>query len=285
MEAISSQTLTWEPYPGQRASTTSYKALFKGTPKSRDNFELSIIRIGEGGSFSPRHRHNFEQVRLPLNGAFNQSPKQDIPKDHIGYIAEGTPYGPQDLAAGIEFLLLQCGGPSGSGYMSHDELMQGTSVLKVQGEFSEGVFRKSEKASQVDRVNQDAYEAVWEHVNGKRIEYVEPRYREPITIDPQAFPWQDSEGMPGVQQRHFGTFNELGTAASQVRVEANASYVCKADAGRKLVVVMEGLVSQSGQEFSAWSGFNLSPGESANIGGAGDMPAVLLVLQLPHFRN
>ena len=285
METISSNHLTWVPYPGQRASTTRYKALFKGTPKSRDNFELAMIRIGEGGSFSPRHRHNFEQVRLPLNGAFNQSPKQDIPKDFIGYIAEGTPYGPQALEAGIEFLLLQCGGPSGFGYMSHDELMQGTGELKEQGEFSGGVFRRTEKGGQAERVNQDAYEAVWEHVNGKRIEYAKPRYREPITIDPQAFSWQEVDNAPGIQQRHFGTFNELGTAASQVRLEAHSPYVCKADAGRKLVVVMEGDVSLSGQQFSAWSGFNLSPGESGTLCGASDQPAVLLVLQLPHFQN
>jgi hypothetical protein len=280
MEKISSAQLQWAQYPGQRDSTIRYKSLFKGTPQTPDNFELSIVAIGEGGNYSPRHRHNFEQFRYPLNGPFNQSPGQDIPKGNLGYLAEGTYYGPFELPAGLEFLILQCGGPNGCGYMSHDELMAGTQALKATGEFTKGVYRRFEKGGIGDRLNQDAYEAVWEHVNGKRISYARARYREAITIDPEAFPWVPVAAEPGVQCREFGPFNECGTAACFVRIERGATYVLRADRGRRLAVVLHGEVNHGGQGWDVHSGFHLQPGESALLAGASTQHATLLVLQL-----
>lgn len=282
MEVSSASRQSWVPYPGQRAATTKYRSIFKGRQRALDNFELSLIRIGEEGSYSPRHRHNFEQFRLPLTMEFNQSPNRDIPKGHLGYIPEGVAYGPQDLKPGLEFLILQCGGPSRSGYMSHEELMEGTAALKQVGEFSDGVFRRVKKGGQSVRLNQDAYEAVWEYVNGKRIEYPEPRFLEPVTIDPAAFTPRPVPQMPGVQQRHLGTFNEYGTAAWYVHVGVSCKYSCTADHGRKLIAVLEGAVDHEGTRYDTWSGFNLGADESVALTSA-DGPAVLLVLQLPHF--
>jgi len=285
MQTVSAEQLNWAAYPGQRSTTLQYKSLFVGTSQTPDNFELYIVRIGETGSFSPRHRHNFEQFRLPFNGPLNQSPKQDIPKDHLGYIAEGTAYGPQDLPPGLEFLILQAGGPSGAGYLSQDELMKGATELKAVGEFSGGVYRRNEKGGIGDRINQDGYEAVWEHVRGRRIEYVRARYQEPITIDPEAFAWDAVPGASGVEQKQFGLFNERGTAAFQTRLAKNARHVCTADRGRKLLVVLKGAVTQEGTSYGPFSGFNLSPGESVALAGASEDPTVILTLQLAQFTQ
>jgi hypothetical protein len=284
MQTIAAEELDWQAYPGQRASTTQYAAMFRGTPKSPENFELSIIRMGEGGVWSPRHRHTFDQFRLPYNGAYNQSPDQDIPQGQVGFIAEGAWYGPQELPAGLEFLLLQFGGASGTGYMSHHELMEGTNELKQVGEFVRGVFRRHVVDGKPrERLNQDAYEAVWEHVNGKPIEYAVPRYREPITINPEAFSWMPVAGAPGGSTRTLGVFNERGTGASQVRLAQKATFTFKGDRSRRLIVVLSGSVDHMGKHYSPRSAFNLAPDETVGIRGCDGEDATLFVMQLPRF--
>jgi hypothetical protein len=284
MKAIAAEDLRFQPYPGQRANTTQYAPMFQGKEGTPDNFELSTVRIGEGGSWSPRHRHQFDQFRLPYTGDYNQSPDQIIPQGKIGFIYEGAWYGPQPLPEGLEFLILQFGAASGTGYMSHNQLMAGTNELKQFGVFDRGVFRRHAVDGKAPaRLNQDSYEAVWEHVNGKPIQYATARYREPITIDPDAFPWQPVAGSPGVSTRLFGVFNERGTSGSQVRVAPDAVCTFKPERNRRLLVVVSGVVVHEGKRYAPRSAFDLAPDESAQVRGTEGGDAVLFVMQLPRF--
>ena len=43
--------------------------ILEGEP-GPDNFALKLVNI-QGDFFSPRHRHNFDQVRLQLEGSFD----------------------------------------------------------------------------------------------------------------------------------------------------------------------------------------------------------------------
>jgi hypothetical protein len=284
MQAIAAEDLKFQPYPGQRANTSQYMAMFQGKERTPENFELSIVRMGEGGTWSPRHRHTFDQFRLPFNGPYNQSPGADIPQGRISFVPEGAWYGPQDLPAGLEFLILQFGGASGTGYMSHNELMAGTNELKKTGEFVRGVYKRHAMNGQPpERLNQDAYEAVWEHVNGKRIAYAEPRYRDAIVIDQEAFAWAPVAGSPGVSTRLLGVFNERGTSGSQLRLAPKATYTFAPERHRRLMVVLGGTVEHAGKRYAPRSAFNLAPDESAEMRGTQGGDAVLFVMQLPCF--
>jgi len=44
----------------------------------------------------PRHRHSFEQIRLPLIGDMNLGEQGILTEGEIGYFPEGGTYGPQD---------------------------------------------------------------------------------------------------------------------------------------------------------------------------------------------
>ncbi len=97
-----------------------------GDPDSRDNFMLVLGRQ-DGDFFMPRHRHNFEQIRLPLRGDMNIGEDLVLKEGQVGYFPEGLPYGPQDDALGKTppgeriALVLQFGGTSGYGFMSMDQ--------------------------------------------------------------------------------------------------------------------------------------------------------------------
>ena len=75
----------------------------------------------------PRHRHNFEQIRLPLCGSMNLGGGLVLEEGQIGYFPEGLPYGPQQDPLGHAKpgerlqLVLQFGGASGYGFMSMDQ--------------------------------------------------------------------------------------------------------------------------------------------------------------------
>src|SRR5439155_12021804 len=66
-----------------------------GQPTSPDNFMLVLGR--QDSDFSmPRHRHNFDQIRLPLKGDMNIGDGITLKEGQVGYFTEGMPYGPQD---------------------------------------------------------------------------------------------------------------------------------------------------------------------------------------------
>src|SRR5690606_32240408 len=115
----------------------------------------------------------------------------------IAYFPEGTSCGPQENDEPRFGLTIQFGGASGSGYRSERQAKAGTEELKQVGTFEKGVFRRSDPASG-ERRNQDGFEAVWEHVNRRKLDYPKPRYGSPVLMQAEGFAWQASAGQPGV---------------------------------------------------------------------------------------
>src|SRR5260221_6909349 len=96
------------------------KDLGKGTPGRPENFYLRMVWT-EGDFFSPRHMHNFDQVRVQIKGKFSFDKDGTMQPGCIGYFPEGTPYGPQTSAEDTVQLAMQIGGPSPSGDLSAEE--------------------------------------------------------------------------------------------------------------------------------------------------------------------
>src|SRR5580658_4745720 len=75
--------------------TVLFKHLLSGEPESPDNFMYIVGR--QDGDFSmPIHRHNFDQIRLPLRGDMNLGRAGILRENEIGYFPEGLAYGPQE---------------------------------------------------------------------------------------------------------------------------------------------------------------------------------------------
>ena len=73
------------------------KKLLTGRPGTPENYLCNIAK-NEGDYGSPRHRHNFDQIRVALDGDMRISPRQSVKEGQIGYFPEGTYYGPYDDA-------------------------------------------------------------------------------------------------------------------------------------------------------------------------------------------
>lgn len=281
MRIVNAAEHAWEPYAKQRKGTITFRQVLRGQTGRPDNYEWAINDFGTDGNYSPRHHHNFEQFRLARVDAQNYAPGKDILPGQLAYFPEGAYYGPQNIVPQSEMLILQFGGPSGSGYMDFDQTRRGSEELMERGTFENGIY-KGTKADG-NAYNQDGYEAVWEHVNGKKIQYIKPRYKEPILIDPDAFEWVPIQGADGAAQRVLGVFNERGTAARQYQVARDGQLSLTADNRLRLFIVLSGAVVIDGAEGGPETAFELGYGESTTVLGAGDEPAILLNLDLPSF--
>jgi len=244
--------------PNPRGGVFRYKSLFEYEAGSADSFYFSISQTFSD-FFSPRHRHNFDQIRFQLEGTSPFAHDGDMRPGMVGYFPEGTHYGPQTATGEAIVLVLQFGGASGYGYMGESQLQRSIADLKQVGEFKEGVFFRR---SGDGRPQQDAYEAAWEHWSGRKLEYPGARYSKPVLMAPDAFAWVADEARPGVEHKHIGSFNELGTAMAFHRLAADAS--CDLQ-GPMLAYVTSGNGSADGHELLTGSALHVDKGEKATL--------------------
>jgi len=162
-----------------------FKTLLTGEDGALDNFRLYFVRQ-QGEVDVPRHRHNFDQIRMCLEGPGKQNYGKDkwIAPGEICYFPEGTPYGPEQSNSERLSVTLQFGGASRSGFLSSKRLHQGMEEMKELGTFEKGIFTRTGQLAPGEKRNQDSYEAIWEHVNKRKLVYPKPRYGEPILMKP-----------------------------------------------------------------------------------------------------
>ena len=86
-------------------------------------------------------------------------------------------------------------------------------------------------------INQDAYEAVWEHLNGREMKYPENRYEKPVFMRPSASQWRPDAVAPGASRKNLGIFSECETAISVRKIPAGSQVDVPANT---ILFVMEG---------------------------------------------
>ena len=132
MQAVQSEEVEAYQFATHRQGDIKFQRLLQGDPDAPNNFEWSIVRVGED-YMTPRHHHNFSQIHLVLEGTHEWAPDETIPTGAVGYFGEGTFYGPQQGHGGL-LLGLQYGEASGSGFMSYDRLAEGNKRLAREPE-------------------------------------------------------------------------------------------------------------------------------------------------------
>ena len=276
----------WRFFANPRQGRIEFKQMLCGTEGDPNNYCL-VVSKAELDFVSPRHRHNFDQVRMSLENATNIGPRLNIPPGDVTYFPEGCYYGPQNQAEAGEpslAMVVQFGGASGSGYMSMEQMERGALELAEQGSFDGGVYRAGAAQPGKPR-NRDGYEAVWSHVNGRPLEYPKPRYGSPIFMHPQAYEWVPVPGQDGVWRKALGRFTERDVQLEMLRIEAgHALRVAERDA-ITLLFALDGagsLGADEGQPWERWSALELAPRESVSL--QARQTAEWLALTLPALR-
>lgn len=239
------------------------------------NYSLKLVNI-EGEFFSPRHRHNFDQIRLQLEGTFDYDKDGCFTPGAIGYFPEGTRYGPQTSNGVTWNLLLQFGGASGSGYTAESEEDRAAGELKKKGSFEKGVFTWFRDDG--TKVNQDAYEAIWEHIHGRQLVYPKERYERPVFMNSNHFDWVPIEDQPGIHTKLMGVFTERETKLAFFKIGAGAQLKLE---GNSFYFILSGDGSAGEVSVAKHTTVHLAPGESGLMSAQTEIQCVQLRLPRP----
>lgn len=258
-----------------RTDRMDYRRLLAGTAGAQDNFKLILATIDSTYS-GPRHHHNFEQIKLQFEGAFDYHGIGKQGRGMIGYFPEGTYYGPFTSSDENYSLLLQFGGASHAGYMSDEEYIRSMDEMHRVGDFKDGIFTGVGFDGQ--KIRKDAYEATWEHTYKRKIEYPKPRYNFPVIMQPENFSWVPTTD--GCAYKHLGDFGECYTRVGFVRLDGGATMRLSQGS---IYFVMSGSGRSEGGDWTPQSAIHVSPGEEIEI--TAHLTAELLHVGLPRLSE
>ncbi|MDX2141834.1 MAG: hypothetical protein SFV19_00640 [Rhodospirillaceae bacterium] len=261
-----------------RPGGISFISLLKGEEGSPDNFELALLDIGPE-YHAPRHRHNFDQIRVMLGGDFEWAPDRPQRQGTIGYFCEGTYYTQRGINQNLT-LLLQCGGASGEGYMSARQLADGIAALTARGgSFTDGVYTWIDADGK--KHNRDAYQAVWEFNFKRTLVYPRPRFELPVIFDPAGMAGLTAG--PGVTEKDMGRLNERGLAVKTLFCAQGAGVALGNERHKTLLYVDSGNGSVASHAYKSGSAIQLAAGEKIRL--SVEENTQLYVFELPEFSR
>lgn len=241
------------------------------------SFEFNVVRFQGEDFWSPRHRHNFDQIRIGLEGQTEYGPSHKLPARTIGYYPEGTYYGPLSVADPPSLqAILQFDGASRLGYVNYVHLDKATDELRGEGEFRKGFFHPKTGAKAID-----GYQASWERATGRAMVYPEPRYAEAVYLHIDAFPWQPVDGSPA-RAKHLATFSEHNLSISVVEIPEGVDYTAGRPEATTIGFVLSGTLASSGAECQEYSGLLAEENEQLQVTGRAER-SELIVIDLPVF--
>lgn len=224
-------------------------------PDSADNFRCTLGRQDVERFQMPRHRHTFDQIRMPLVGDMNVGEQGILRAGEIGYFPEGVTYGPQDDPLGEAklgerlCLVFQFGGASG----------RGMAIAR----------RKSGEQLQAPEV--------------QRIKFPRARFRDIIVADPACYNWFQVPGASGVDHKFIGSFTERAVWIEIVRVGVGANWSSMHPGARRLLVVLSGNGEVAGTAIDWMGALQAEAGEELRISAADELH--LLLVGLPPVRT
>lgn len=285
MRLTHAEATPWGPVRTGRGGLITFKTLLEGKEGTPTNYQLLLANTDVSFK-SPRHRHNFDQLRFSLEGATNIGPKRNLEEDDLAYFPEGTYYGPQNQEeVGNQSLsmVVQFGGPSGDGYMSMRQYDEGFQQLGTEGDFEGGIYKRWQPAPD-SKKNQDSYEAIWEHNHGRAVQYQKPRFLDAIHFREANFQWQTVEGTRGVAIKDIGSFTERAVKIYFIELQAGAHHQLAARQQEQLLFVKSGSGKfDNHASWSAHTAVELASGEVIDM--AADTLTVAVVLVFPSFKG
>jgi hypothetical protein len=261
--------------------------LLTGDEDAPDNYVMRYgkdeSQEGDPNRYGPRHHHNFEQIRFPIDGDYQISGERVIPGGWVGYFPESVYYGPNGLTPNVNLLVLQFGGPTGYGINSISQNRKAREALKAKGRrFEDGLVVWEDENGATHK--QDGFEALMEETYGHKVEYAPPRYDDILLLNPEGFPFQPEEGQPGVESKILGTFTARDIRIGFYRIAAGSTLQFGTRPATEIGFVMKGTVDHNGQQLHYGGAFSTKPTDPPESFTATET-AELFYVKLPTFTD
>jgi hypothetical protein len=202
MFVIDTAAMAWDPVKANtRTGKISRKFIREGELAPGVGYTSDLVKYhgGHGVFTAPRHRHNFDQIRLTLSGETDYGYEQVAGPGDATFFPAGAYYGPERFEA-AEIFLLQWS----PDWVTRKQSDAAYAELAKSGEFKDGFYVSVDDNGQ--EVRKDGTNAVWEKVNGKPLVIPSPKYQQPILMRPEGFPWVS--GPNGISTKDLGHFTE-----------------------------------------------------------------------------
>ncbi|MFV0385034.1 hypothetical protein, partial [Paracoccus sp. (in: a-proteobacteria)] len=192
---------------------------------------------------------------------------------------ESVHYGPQDRPEGLEMMVIQFGGASGSGFLSTPKREAANKALEAKGTFKDGIFTWVDEKGQ--KHNIDGSAACFEEATGQKLVFHKPRYDDVIILEPEAYDWIET-GQSGVTTKHLGTFTERNTSIDFVKVAKGATFNTGKRDQVQVLFMSEGSVTVDGTTYGPKTGIELLPAD-APVDIVANEDSLFFSVQLPKF--
>ncbi len=255
------------------------KFLLTGQDGAPNNYLLNVGLTGSGGWGTPRHRHNFDQIRYVLRGKYPVSPHKMMGEGSVAYFPESVHYGPQDRPEGLEMMVIQFGGASGAGFLSTPEREAANARLEAKGSFKDGIFTWVDDKGQ--KHNMDGSAACFEEATGQKLTFAPARYDDVVMMEPAACDWVPA-GLNGVFTKTLGIFTERGTGISMMKLDAGATWNTGTRSQIEVLFMSTGSITVNGATYGDKTGIELLPADAPVDIQAG-AESIFLVVTLPRF--
>ena len=167
----------WKRVGKHRGAGLKMKPLaFRGDGRG-SNLWLSLSEM-EDGWYSPRHRHNFDQIRYVLEGETGFT-EWDLHAGECAYFPAGVRYGPQAQHGSALLFTLQFPGAGGQYFLTPEQVEETVARLRAEdpdfGQGGKGVDRQGRE--------RDSYEIVWETHQDAPMRYPASSFTGPVLLD------------------------------------------------------------------------------------------------------
>lgn len=167
----------WQRLGKHRGPGLKMKSLtFRGDGRG-NNLWLSLSEMEDGWS-SPRHMHNFDQIRYVLDGETGFT-NWDLRAGECAYFPAGVHYGPQEQHGSALLFTLQFPGAGGQYYLTPEQVEETVARLRADnpdfGKGGKGVDKRGQQ--------RDSYEIVWETHQNAPVIYPSSDFAEPVRFD------------------------------------------------------------------------------------------------------
>ena len=276
MFVLETETMEWEPVTkNPRGGIVVRKFLREAEASDGIGYTADLVRYESGEVFTtPRHNHNFDQLRFTLSGAPDYGQDLIAPPGAITFFPAGAYYGPQTIDT-AEILLVQWS----EDWVTREVSNAAYSALAEKGEFKDGFFIAHD--AQGNQVKKDAVNAMWEEALGREISTPAPKIPACVIMNPDAYAWREIRN--GVKIRDLGHLTDLDFNPVQYQVEAGGAVELGAERTH-IVWVGSGEVELGDRVVGGRTAVFCDQGESLRFSGKSTAVVTVFGMPLPEPR-
>lgn len=247
--------IAWQRVGRHRGPGLKMKSLaFRGDGRG-NNLWLSLSEM-EDGWYSPRHMHNFDQIRYVLAGETGFT-RWDLHAGECAYFPAGVRYGPQEQHGSALLLTLQFPGAGGQYYLTPEQVEETVAQLRRE----DPNFGSGGKGIDKDGRERDSFELVWETHQKTPVRYPAAGYDNPVLFD-RSEPLADDH-IVGGDVTLIGARESNGLQVLRVRGAGSLRIEPCSPTRTEFWILEEGTAEVSGRELRSLSVIQLQAGAPA----------------------